>query len=53
MTAQQAEEAIKNLKKSKTWVCNGFGSIHGWRHGRLWFVCAACRWHKSSKKENQ
>lgn len=25
-------------------VCNGYGSAHGSRGGRLWFACGACRW---------
>ena len=25
-------------------VCRGYGSPHGFAAGRLWFVCAKCRW---------
>jgi hypothetical protein len=34
-------------KERPAWKCNGYMTPHGFRKGRMWFVCPACRWsHK-------
>lgn len=50
MTAAEAIKALEALKKSKSWVCNGYGTIHGYRKGRLWFACQMCRWYTKPAK---
>lgn len=34
----------KSKKTPSPWKCNGYGTYHGHRLGRMWFACSACRW---------
>ncbi len=38
-------------KRDDGWKCDGFGSPHGFRKGRLWFACQSCRWSWGSRTE--
>lgn len=40
---QPAQELPEN-PRAAAWACRGYMVPHGFRSGRMWFVCGACRW---------
>lgn len=44
---------MAKTKMKDNWQCKGYGSIHGYRKGRLWFACSMCRWNRAPSEPHK